>query len=283
LSLGSLLKQSIGLYRSNFLLFLGIFAFPALGHLCWIIAQRGLNHLRHPDWPQQAIVIRADWGLSIYSVNLVLTCLGACAYYVLAGLSLAAATGAVFKQSRPEPALIRGDFPGKRPHWFRFQSLQFVSAVRVWGILVAMMGTIVFGADVLDRFAAGMTIWYGIVGLTLVAAVPFGLWMHVRFAMAVPVSFIENLPIGAALDRSVQLTKGRRARIFAVVALVGGLRWILGIAGSLLAHAHIRSGPMAAVGSPLLSFVLDALIGPVYGIAMVLLYRDIRDQSPGSH
>jgi hypothetical protein len=253
----------------------GTFILPALGHLLWELIQRSATHLRNPNWPQEGIILAADWGLTIYWSALVLTYLRMLVYYILAGVALAATTSAVSALLLGLPSGIIRSYAESRPQWLRCLWLPLVSALYAWGAFLAgVIGAILFGATALasNRFhSAGPLLWYALVGFAFLVGAPFGLWMHLRYALAVPASCLESLRVNASLKRSAELSKGYRRRILAAILLLGGLRWIVGIALDwplhFLARAHI--GPMqmtAAAAVTLASFMLDALLGPAYGI-----------------
>jgi hypothetical protein len=262
----------------------GTFILPAFGRLLWDLIQRSATHLRNPDWPQEGILLGADWGLTINWSTLLLTYLGLLVYYILAGVALAATTSAVSALLLGQPSGIIRSYAESRPQWLRCLWLQLVSALYAWGAFLAgVIATVLFGATALasNRFhSAGPLIWYALMGFAFLVGAPFGLWMHIRYALAVPASCLESLRVNASLKRSAELSKGYRKRILGGILLLGGLRWIVEIALDWLFHflsrAHVGSMPITATAAfPLVSFMLDALLGPIYGITIALIYYQI--------
>jgi hypothetical protein len=288
LSIGTLLRSCLRLYRANFRAYLAVFIVPAAGHLLWMLLERGINHLRHPDWPQEAIVFNSDWGSSIYWVTLALNFAGAIVFLILAAPSVAASTVAVSGISDFEMA------KGLRPlqGWLgsmRLLKVQLVASAYAWGILLAAMAaSSAFAGKLLGPTAsasAGPLIWYGLVVLALPVGVPVGVWMTVRYALAVPAAAMENLSVRSALRRSVQLVKGVRWRLCAALLGIIALRMMLGI--GVDSPIRTLSAPHPAIATaatvvlvPVLLAVLDALVGPLFGIALALLYCDRRQKAP---
>jgi hypothetical protein len=273
------LRQTLHLYRRHFSKFVWTFTAPAAAHCAWIEGQRLLNHARHPTWPQEGIVFAPDLGSSIYFLTLVLTCAGALVFLVFAGPAIAAVCSAIsaigdYGASELRPAVVRQS-------WFRFLNLQLATVLLAWWpFIVAMAAAIVVASTILASApAVGFDLWYLLLAIAAFAGAPIGVWMTVRYAVAVPAMFWEGLGIDLAIKRSERLTKGVTLRILAVLALAAGARWLLGFAANVSLGAFARAVPAAAtveafVLIPLLAFALDLLIGPLLGIAVALFYRE---------
>ena len=108
-----------------------------------------------------------------------------------------------------------------------------------------------------------------------------GIWLGLRYSVAVPAAMLEDLNVQASLDRSSDLTEGSRGRIFVIYFLV----WVLtvtfamvgGVAATLIGlHASRHAGPQAMILQYLITFVTNSLVYPMLYIALSLVYYDQR-------
>jgi hypothetical protein len=274
-----ILLESVRLYWRNLPAFVGAFVLPAMGRLLWMIYQRGITHHRYPDWPQAGIVVNADWGLSIYSPTIYLTYAGMLVYFILAGPALAAVTGMVRDVSGGMCPRLEGPFLVLRRS--RAIALQLVCVVCAWGVFAAgLLGTIFVTAPRLGSSTdpgGALLIWYAGLAFTFLVGGPVGIWLSLRYVLAVPTISIERLSPVAALHRSVLLTRGIKARLLAVLALVGGIRWVSGLTAAwffgLIAHAHPAAATVVTfLLIPLALFVLDMLFGALGGVIVARQY-----------
>ena len=112
--------------------------------------------------------------------------------------------------------------------------------------------------------------------------IPLWAWIWVNWIAVVPMMFVENIGLGAAMSRSWRLVTGRWWRTFLIVFLLVVLTYVVRTA--LVAFAVV---PVAAASLFLSSYILlgiagainvivDALVNPVLQIAVVLIYFDLR-------
>lgn len=273
-----ILRQTLRLYREHFNVFIGTFLIPATAHFLWVELQRLQNHLRHPGWPQEGIILDPVHGNSVYSIALVLTCIGALVYLALFGPAIAAVYRVVSARIDPDPAL--GAQAAIQQPRFRALKVHLLATLRAWAVfLFALAGFVVVAATILESASeVGFDLWYLLLAIAIFVGFPVGVWMSVRTVLAVPAAICEFLRGSEACERSVLLTRGIRLRILGVLGLAAGLRWILGLAANVLFGMLARKYPAAATAEafvmiPLLSFVLDLGIGPLFGIPIVLFYR----------
>jgi hypothetical protein len=122
----------------------------------------------------------------------------------------------------------------------------------------------------------------------------YAIWMLIEFSLAFPICVVEEMRAWASLKRSFFLCKGTRGCIFLLgllVAVLGsllsmGLALLLIILVSLIpgigSPQHVQALGVATIlimyGS---GFAVQALIRPVYGIALVLFYYDQRIRLEG--
>ena len=106
-----------------------------------------------------------------------------------------------------------------------------------------------------------------------------GIWLTLRYSLAVPASMLEDLNVQASLDRSSDLTEGSRGRIFVIYFLV----WILTVTFAMLGafaatlvgfHGGRQAGPQGMVLQYLITFVTNSLVYPLLYIALSLIYYD---------
>jgi hypothetical protein len=284
LTLGEILDRTAQLYRSHFLLFAGITIFPTSVLFLIGLVQVGIvKAMGSTSSPQVSRGMVLAFGGAF---------LGALVYAVLLGLSLAATNRAVSDLYLGQPATIGRAYKQVKPHWFRYIWLMFVAAVYAWAPAFLLFIAVMVGAGVMAAFHIGTgAAW--ILPLLAVCAmlliVPFGIWMTLRYSLAVPASIFEDLRIHASLKRSAFLTKGGRGRVFVLMLLVVAIAMVLSFAiqlplmlvGFLIGKSHAPLPVLALLGSQVGSFIVNALFGPVYGIAITLFYYDERIRKEG--
>jgi len=112
--------------------------------------------------------------------------------------------------------------------------------------------------------------------LTLtVVGIPVAIWYLGRTAVAVPACVIERLGARASIRRSKELVRGNLGRASILLALVGSVALLTGplIGATLLLGLDLS--PLVADG---LGALLTALLMPVVGIVLALLFFDLRSR-----
>jgi uncharacterized membrane protein len=118
--------------------------------------------------------------------------------------------------------------------------------------------------------------------------------MLLRLSLAFPACVVEQIGAWAAVKRSSILSKGTKGRIFVLFLLATVLSWLLStgvtlpltvIIALLPGISNAQHAPIAAIVLAVImygaAFAVQALIGPVYGIALVLFYYDQRIRIEG--
>jgi hypothetical protein len=116
---------------------------------------------------------------------------------------------------------------------------------------------------------------------------PLWIWIQVSWIAVMPLLFVENLGLTAAMGRSWRLVEGRWWRTFLILLLIFVLWYVVGIA--LGAVVQLASFLLQIVLSPVLSTailsavseLLQALATPILQIAIVLIYFDLRVRREG--
>jgi hypothetical protein len=128
-----------------------------------------------------------------------------------------------------------------------------------------------------------------LIGLMLVAfcLIPLWIWILVGWAVVMPVMFIENVGLGAAIGRSWRLVQGRWWRTFFTIVLMFiiwfvariALRAFIVLAQSLL-QLVIPSLAVLWI-SAATSVIVGSLVDPLLQIVIVLIYFDLRVRREG--
>jgi hypothetical protein len=130
--------------------------------------------------------------------------------------------------------------------------------------------------------------------VVVIALIGYVFSMVLRLSLAFPACVVEQIGARAAVKRSSILSKGTKGRIFVLFLLAAVLSWMLSMGVTLPLtiiiallpgmsnpqHAPIAAIVIAVIGYGA-AFAVQALIGPVYGIALVLFYYDQRIRLEG--
>jgi uncharacterized membrane protein len=239
LSTGELLDRTFSLYRSHFVLFLGIFALPHLA----VLAFQCVGFVFHSPTPQFTnVLLTSLWSLvaGVFSI-------------IVSAASQAATVVAVSQVHLDRPTSVTDSF------------------LRVKDQIPGVIGLSL------------------LIGLVVVLAcflliVP-GVLLAIQWSLAVPVKVLENRGVTDAMQRSADLTKGSRGRIFVIWLLfillsigVGLLlRWPVEMAAGVTSiFALQRSAPGWQIALLVSAFIGQCLVGPLVTIAFSLVYYDQR-------
>ena len=296
LTLGEILDRTAELYRTHFLLFAGISSIFATAMLAiQLLYLRSLVLLGYPN-----LAAKWQWSTATAAVAEALVIL------LLAGLSIVANNRAVAWVYLDQPATIGEATRSVLPRLGRYLWLMTMAAFRAWAPLAG--GYIAFFAiifamlphDFMSNPAAmqnaanqnpasilGFGLGVLILSPLVLLALVYGVWMSLRYSLAVPACVVEDLAAGQAIKRSVDLSKGSRGRIFVLALLVYAVRMVLGILFGfpVLALAFKHPGQQLPMGWLIFEqigiFFEHALIGPIYSIGLTLFYYDQRIRKEG--
>jgi hypothetical protein len=294
LTLSEILDRTAQLYRSRFLLFLGIATLPAgtlflfaagiFGFIAWI----GVNS-RHG-----ATV--AD--ISVWVFLIVLLILVVPGSLITSALGEAAMSDAAARFFLGETTTIRIAYKTAWKLGGRYVGLFVLQGLAIFAgpaVLFVIAVTIMVAAKVSGYANNDPSPLFG--GLVLLLIVVIGavvVWVLLRLCLAFPASVIEQTTAWNALKRGTYLSSGTRGRMF-VLYLLGLflnqiLAWAVTIPALIVialipglqgqAHAQTLGTIMifVAYGS---GFAVRALTKPVYGIALTLFYFDQRIRKEG--
>ena len=296
LTLGEILDRTAELYRTHFLLFAGISSiFAGTMLLVGLAHIGGLMLMGYPHVPPHLEWAYASWlGVEVLAIAAV------------AGLSIAAFNRAVAWIYLEQPTTVRAAAGSIFKHLGRYLWLMTVTMFRAWAplfllyvALFAMAFTVLpsgflFNPQVAQhppnispQAAVGVLAGFVIVLLLFFPLFLYGLFMWLRYSLAMPSCVVEDLTTGQAIRRSIELSKDSRGRIFVLWLLVFAVRLLL---GSLFAFPAIVFGvkhpghalPLAwLILSQLAGFLVNALIAPIYSTGLTLFYYDQRIRKEG--
>jgi hypothetical protein len=136
---------------------------------------------------------------------------------------------------------------------------------------------------VLRRYFAilGYVLLIGLMGIVL-CLLPLWIWIWVGWVAVLPVMFVENAGLGAAMGRSWHLVEGRWWRTFLILLLVVilwyfarvALEAFIGLANTLISLVATSYVVLAVAQGA--AIIVAALVNPVVQIAIVLIYFDLR-------
>lgn len=293
LTLGEILDRTAQLYRSNFLLFAGIFSFYAGLVLVLSLAQFGLGqlilarHLVHLAW--MTYVIGA----------LEMVCL-----LLLVGIPIAAVSRAVASVHLGQPITIRGAYAGILPRVGRYLWLGTITGFLAWwpifllyvGIFIALFRYRGAFAAAGNHAAAAspaqqqailvMGIIFLVFGLLGIPALVYSIWMAIRYSLAVPACVVEDLHARPAIRRAIDLSKQARGRIFVLLLLIAVIKFAVGaLTQSFLVVSVIKHHGQIPIGlnilSQIISFFTTAFLGPIGAAGLTLFYFDQRVRKEG--
>ena len=294
LTLSEILDRTAQLYRSRFLVFLGIATIPAgiifvfaAGAFAFV-AWMGAN-ARHGAGIGDALV----WTFLI--VLLIVVVPGGVAASALGEGAMCDAASRFFLG---ETITIRNAYKSAWKRGWRYLGLYVLQAL----LIVVAPAVVMFSAmaamiaNRVSGFASNdpSPLFGGLVFLLIVVLGSFAVWMLLRVCLAFPTCVVEQKTAWHALKRGTGLSNGTRSRIFLLYLLGLVLNQILAWAVTIPAmialalipglqgQAHAQTVGVIAMfliyGS---MFVVRALTKPIYGIALTLFYFDQRIRREG--
>lgn len=294
LTVTEILDRTAQMYRSRFLVFLGIATIPAgtmfvfMAAIVALFAWIGANS---HGGGGTAYVLAWTWGI-ILSLLVVPANLGASA------LGEAAMSDAAARYFLGHPIAIRAAYKTAWRQGWRYVGLFVLEGLAIIGgpavIFVAavatMIGMQVSGYATNDR----SPVFGGMLFLLLIVVGVLALIMLLRICLAFPASVVEEAGAWTALKRATRLSEGTRWRILLVYVLGWFLNqivtWVLALPGVIVialipslqgpAHAQVL-GQITIFLIYGAMFAVRALTKPVYGIALTLFYFDARIRKEG--
>jgi hypothetical protein len=293
LSFGELLDRTFTYYRRHLWTFAGIMAVPqvlivAVNVAFQIFQTRAMER-----------VANSPPGTGFGAVSLMLVPFGAffvvIIYFVLYAVALGATTYAVSEIHLGRPTSARAAYRNMRSQYWRLADLIFTVTLRVvlvtiliFGAMGALIGMTGFLFRGLGALAAALM---GFAALILLAAGGvLAAWFFLRYGCAVPALLLENLQAGAAIKRSVFLTKKNTGRVFLITVLMALVSWTVALIlqGPFFVILIFRSAKTPGLPPLWLTAAMNvaggighAFTGALLMIGLALLYYDIRVRKEG--
>lgn len=294
LSLAEILDKTAQLYRSRFLVFVGIGTIPAgtifvlaagaFAFMAWM----GANS-RHGGSVADVFV----WVfLTLLFVIVVPLGLGVNA------LGEAAMTDAAARHFLGETFTIRSAYRTAWNRGWRYLGLYTLQGLIIFGPPIAVFSLAIGGLVAAKVAGSGANdnspLFGGLVFLLFVVFGAFVVWMLLRLCLAFPAAVVEQGAAVHSLRRGTLLSRGTRSRILLLYVLglilnqvlAWGLTLPVLIAMELIpglqgpAHAQV-AGVIAMFVMYGSFFAVRALTKPIYGIALTLFYFDQRIRKEG--
>jgi hypothetical protein len=289
-SLSEILDRTARIYRSGFLVFLGIAVPPTVLLLLFASIAAPLI-LRIAPGAGSSSTLAGGFAL-VASAVLFLVALPI--LLALTALANAAMSHAAARAYLGQPIDIRGSYRAVWQRGWRIVGLfvfevllVWIAPFAAWSILLLFSAALATLARSEQIAARGLFILSAL--LVLAAFISYGFWMAIRISLAFPASVVEKISARDALGRSVLLTQGTGGRILILFLLGVALNWALSIAVMLPLDFlfalrpgadSLQQGQTAAMLLMAIiygtAFAVQALIRPVYGIALTLFYYDQR-------
>ncbi len=300
LTLSEILDRTAQLYRKRFFVFLGISIVPTALTLALAFVIGAV--VAWWNWRGAGSVSTSTGYVLIGVFTIAAALIALPLLLAAASLSTAAINHATSCVYLGEPTAIRAAYKsvwrrGWRYIWLYLLEglLIFVAPMAVYIGLVAL--TVGATALAVKAGAGGILggFFFGLlVFLVIVAMTGYIFWMLLKLSLAFPACVVEQMSAWSAIKRSFSLSQGTKGRILLLYLLVGVLSWLLSMGITvpltiLLALLPGMNNPQRAqiAGVVMLvivygaSFAVQALIKPVYGIALVLFYYDQRIRKEG--
>ena len=293
MSLGEILDRTAQLYRTHFVLFAGIAAVYAGVLLALNLLQIGVQQLLlHIHMARQLPWITL--GFVVLILPLMIIC---------AGASIAANNRAVAWVNLDQPATIRGAYRSILPRLGRYLWLMTIMAFFVYlpfvlvftayfiyiYVVVRPKGIFVPGAHADPQTALALAIATFIAFGLGFAAFVYGVFMALRYSLALPASVLEDLKARQAIRRSIDLSQGSRGRIFVLGLLISVIQlgfvaitqvfFLVAMFAAVKRHGELPI--WLQVTQQLVGFCTNTFIGPMYATGLTLFYYDQRIRKEG--
>ena len=292
-NLSEILDRTAQIYRSRFLVFLGIAVIPTAALLVFA----GVAVLIALQWGRSgggAISLGTSGVFALAAATAGLALMVIPALLAATALATAAMNHAASRAFLGQPTTIRDSYKSAWRRGWPALGLYIAEGIAVWVAPIGAWSVLVVFSAALAAVAQGFGMGGGgvfvLLGFLIVAGlVVYAFWMALRLSLAFPALMVEQVGAWPALRRSVTLTRGTKGRIFLLYLLGLALNWLLSAAITLPLviviallpgadspqHAQLAGmiGLMVAYGA---AFAVQAITKPVYGIALMLFYYDQR-------
>jgi hypothetical protein len=244
LEVGDLLDETFRIYRRHFLLFAGISVILAIP----AAGLQGYSFFTLFSNFLQSTTTGQPFNFNNLLPSLVVIAIGYVINVLLSPYSYGAVVYAACESALGHPVTVWDALRGVTRRYF---------SILGYVLLVALMGV-------------------------LFCLLPLWIWIWVGWVAVLPVMFVENVGLGAAMGRSWQLVRGRWWRTFLILLLVVLVWYFARIAlEAFIALANALIGVVVSAYVVLAitqaaAIIVAAFVNPVLQIAIVLIYFDLR-------
>lgn len=302
LTLGEILDRTVQIYRRNFLLFLGISILPSALYVS-VSGGLGLYYTSRLGGLQHGAAPTPTDMLTVVAAAAVFLFIGMPLLIGVSAASLGALNFAAMWTDRGETASIRNAYAQAFQRFWRYVGIFFLQMLFAFVIPGAAVSVLVFVAAIIGAIASrggGGPVLAILVGLFMLlvffVTIAICFWIWIRFCLAFPASAVENKKAWPSLQRSAQLSKGTRGRIFVMYLLVVILTLVayyaltlpidivlkLTMYKSMAALALLTKPPIVLqIVNLVINCLERAFVLPIYSIALVLFYNDQRTRMEG--
>lgn len=288
LTLGEILDRTAQLYRTNFLLFAGIFACYA-----GLVMVLNLLQLGVTEWIKVSHI-----GIGIGVVTVVSAVADVCLILAAAAACTGAINRAIAWVHLGQPATIASAFRSTLPRVGRYVWLTLIIDFMIFWpmVILAVIAGVVLaatpgifngfsdGSETGSSAAVGFAV--ALIALLMIPWIGYAIWMGLRYSLAIPCCVLEGMTARAAIKRSIELSKGARGRIFVLFLLV----LVIQIGLTMLTQSflfvlsfkhHGQIGLVPQAISQIITFFTNTFIGPILAIGVTLFYYDQRVRKEG--
>ncbi|SEG47377.1 Membrane-anchored glycerophosphoryl diester phosphodiesterase (GDPDase), membrane domain [Bryocella elongata] len=274
LSLGEILDRIFTVYRSRFWLFCGLLATPALIRVLMAGIVVAVAHF------MRARATQATISLVSLAISYSASVLG----YLIFSVVHAAVVHALYETYQGRDASISESMSAVSSKWLRYLGIGawqfFVSGglyflFVVPGVVLSTRATANNNPTML--IAAGLLIILG-----AFIAIPVGAFLYLRYALAIPASVLEDLPVRASIRRSKVLSAGTKGRLLVVLLVVVAMYMVVAALEAPLGYVAVRAAMRhqealwAQAINLVISFLGTCMVGPIGALGIALVYFDQR-------
>jgi hypothetical protein len=294
LTLAEILDRTAQLYRSRFLVFLGIGTIPA--GTVFVFAAGAFAFFMWMGTNARNGVTVAD--ILVWVFLIVLVVLAIPVSLAATALGEAAMSEAAARLFLGDNITIRSAYKAAWKRGWRYVGLLILQGLVIAGAPLVAFLIAVF-AMIAGKVSGVATndnspLFAGLLLLLLLVLGMFAVWMLLRLCLAFPASVVEQSTAWNALKRGAMLSRGTRGRIFLLYVLGVFLSQILAwcvtfpvliaitFLPTLQGQAHAQTVGMIAMSATYGAFfAVKALTKPIYGIALTVFYFDQRIRKEG--
>jgi hypothetical protein len=276
MSTGELMDRTLGLYKRNFKLFVGIASLGPATHLVFqllTVSSASLeagNPTRVNPFSAAGLGFGAIAGLLIMLAGMALAHAATVRAVAAVHLGRSITIVEAYKSLRGRIWRVLGVFVCV----LLLATLAVLVAFLLLFAVLLMFRTLLEGTGRETAAIAG----FAILGVTLVVVI-IAMIVWVRYALAIACCVVEDLGVIKSIKRSSALSKGSRFRIFLIYIVFVILAVLAGAALGALAGGFgtlITNAPTRLVLIYFAGFVAGVLTGPLATIGIALVYYDER-------